>query len=370
MTGLTVIGASARAPAQSAARGALRPYWIDCFGDRDLAGAWPGSRIAPGAFPGALGAALAQAPMQPWMFGAPIENDPEILDALARLRPLAGNDAGTCAAVRDPQRLAAAFDADGIARPEIATGPRAGRWIAKPRASHGGIGVRAWTPGMPFDPHREFLQARIDGPPVAGLFLGDGRDACFVGVTAQIVGDAAFGAAGFIYCGSIGPLRCPVRQLPRWRAIGSSLARRFALRGLFGVDAILHRGVPIPIEVNPRYTAAVEVHERAGQPPLVPLHLDACAGRLPVMTFRAPARCAGKAYVFAPCTLVAPGGDAWIDTRWQADLPAAGQRIEAGAPIVTVFGRGRDAAECLAVLRARARRILRHLLPPHETGSE
>ena len=37
----------------------------------------------------------------------------------------------------------------------------------------------------------------------------------------------------------------------------------FGLAGWFGVDFILRDGIPWPVEINPRYTASVEIHELA-----------------------------------------------------------------------------------------------------------
>ena len=45
--------------------------------------------------------------------------------------------------------------------------------------------------------------------------------------------------------------------------LGLDLARGCGLRGLFGVDFVLSEGVPWPVEINPRYTASVEVLEYA-----------------------------------------------------------------------------------------------------------
>jgi len=45
--------------------------------------------------------------------------------------------------------------------------------------------------------------------------------------------------------------------------LGDALVSGFGLRGLFGVDCVLRDGVPYPVEINPRYTASVEVVEHA-----------------------------------------------------------------------------------------------------------
>src|SRR5215213_3758283 len=86
--------------------------------------------------------------------------------------------------------------------------------------------------------------------------------------------------------------------LSRATALASAVAQEFGLRGLNGVDFVARQGVPIPIEVNPRYTASMELVERATGISLFALHADSCAGRLaaaPAM----PTRVYGKAIVYA-----------------------------------------------------------------------
>ena len=55
----------------------------------------------------------------------------------------------------------------------------------------------------------------------------------------------------------------------RWRSA-------FGLVGWFGVDYILRDGIPWPVEINPRYTASLEIHELASGRSLLPEHRHAC----------------------------------------------------------------------------------------------
>ena len=98
-----------------------------------------------------------------------------------------------------------------------------------------------------------------------------------VGVTRQLIGESWLGAHGFQYAGSIGPL--PIHQATRETIarIGEVLTTRFELRGIFGVDFILDGERVWTLEVNPRYTASVEIVERATGLPAVAMHAAACA---------------------------------------------------------------------------------------------
>jgi predicted ATP-grasp superfamily ATP-dependent carboligase len=144
------------------------------------------------------------------------------------------------------------------------------------------------------------------------------------------------------------------------RAVGEALAREFQLVGLFGVDFLLDRGVVRPVEVNPRYPASVEVLEHALGISAIALHAGACAGSNAAAPTEGPRGgvgregVLGKAVVYAPRDVIAPRGllpetggatsDPW---RWPgiADVPRAGTRVPAGAPLLTVFARGAERRE-------------------------
>src|SRR5205814_9173037 len=85
-------------------------------------------------------------------------------------------------------------------------------------------------------------------------------------------------SAPFAYRGSLGP--CPIRPAlaARLEKLGDRLASVFGLVGWFGVDYVLDDGLPWPVEINPRYTASVEIHELAAGRSLLGEHRRACEG--------------------------------------------------------------------------------------------
>jgi len=363
---LIVVGASARAAAFSAARAGFEPYWLDRYGDRDLAAAAPGQILPPDWFdrhawpPGV--------PVAPWLYGAPLENAFDLLHALAAERALLGNDAACCRAVRDPAFVADCLAGAGLEHAPVITDGRApGRgdvWLRKPRLGSGGCGIVEHPPGSAFDPARVYLQRRVNGEAVAAVFMGNGRDAVLCGVTAQLIGEPALHAGPWVYCGSIGPLQPDAAEYRAWEAIGRALARGFALRGLFGVDAIRTPRGPCAVEVNPRYTAAVEVIEQASARALLALHRDACrGGALPRLAPYPVTRVAGKAYVFAPVALRIPASTRFPGEGGCADLPRAGTAVGAGQPLVSVFAQGDTLQRCRAALLDRAARVLARCRP-------
>ena len=233
----------------------------------------------------------------------------------AATRKLFGVGAEALRAVRDPFRLAAALAKAGLATPRCALPSStcramvrgsANRW---PRPADTACDVGTCADSRRFG-DIAYLQQRIDG--VSGR-----RDLCGVterraellGVTRQLIGLDWCGltesaAHRFRYCGSIGPLRLAPALESRFEQLGNALADAFDLQGLFGVDAILANDEIWPVEVNPRYTASVEILERALGIRSIALHVAACGGDGPpsppsVQPEDERRACCGKAILFA-----------------------------------------------------------------------
>src|SRR5262245_27133555 len=248
-----IMGASARPAAFSALRAGLRPWAIDLFADRDLAAACPARAIPPGRFPAGFADLAREAPPGPWLYTGGPENHPRLVGRIARERPLWGNGPAALVAARDPFALARAFRAAGLPCPAVRrpAGPvPAGRWLVKPRAGAGGIGIRHTARDRPAD-RGTYLQEFIDGEARAALFVADTAGCRLLGVTRQLVGEDWLHARPFRYCGGVGPLPVAAADWAAWERLGGVVAAVAGLRGLFGVDAIVRDGVPWPVEVNP-----------------------------------------------------------------------------------------------------------------------
>lgn len=367
MDDLLILGVSARAAAFSAIRCGIRPRCVDHFADVDLAAACPVERVEWGR--GAEGLAVAADSLPPscWFSTGGLENHPELVERISRRHTLWGVGPEALRTVRDPVLVRATLAAAGLDAPEVrrepAGLPRDGSWLVKPLASGGGVGVvpllgRAGEGDGPV-----YYQRRIEGPSYSALYIGHRDGARLVGVVRQWAG----GVAGrpFAYRGGIGPVGVVGGLGHRLRALGARLAAGFGLAGWFGVDFILRDGVPWPVEVNPRYTASVEIHELATGRPLLPEHRAACEGMMGPPDVadadrppRARARVVAKWIVYASTTLVMPevepgpapldGSDAF---ETAADLPGAGLVIGPGEPVVTLLAADRDARSCRARLR-------------------
>jgi predicted ATP-grasp superfamily ATP-dependent carboligase len=110
--------------------------------------------------------------------------------------------------------------------------------------------------------------------------------------------------------------------------------------------------------VNPRWTASLELVERAHRLSVFELHAAACADlAVPASAFPIPARVHGKAVVFARRTARTGDTRAWLGDESVRDVPHPGTTIPAGQPICTVLASADDADTCYAALVARAEAI-------------
>jgi uncharacterized protein len=350
---LVILGASARAAAASAVRAGFRPACGDLFADVDLRRLGPA--LATPDFPSGLASLARQLPVGPWIYTGGLENYPDLVEAVSLDRVLYGNPPATLRAARDPARLARALNRHGLKLPECRPTadelPRDGSWLRKRFHSSGGQGVRAWRGGAHRWPGEAYFQRRIVGPSCAAVFVAANRQAQLVGVTKQLLGLGSSHAGAFHYRGSVGPLRLTIDEANAWQRIGAALADEFDLQGLFGVDAVVDaRGDIWPVEVNPRYTASVEILERGLGVAALGWHVAACRDRqLPADSPTANGW-HGKAIVYAPWDLRI--GDEFVAAlersnegrAWPAvaDLPASGTTIRRGQPIVTVFAEADD----------------------------
>jgi predicted ATP-grasp superfamily ATP-dependent carboligase len=340
-----------------------------------------------------------------------LENHPQVVDELARTRELWGNPAHVLPRIRDPFALAALLARTGFRVLQLTPlglqCPTERRWLRKPLRSGGGLGIRFARGDEPASPDHVF-QEFLDGTPMSALFVND----ALFGVTEQLIGEAWLHAAPFAYCGNLGPLPVPP-CVPELNVLCET-----GLRGVWGADFVLCAGEPWVLEVNPRYTAAIEVLELATGRAALSVggarRWDASAIRptppAPLPKGKGESRLAaldepdadspdaergeasssvspfplgrgaggvgrttdaehqppfvGKAVYYAPHAIRFPHSGPWdADLAapfdpWRvpsfADIPEAGARIELGWPVLTLFVEGTSSAEARRLLQSRA----------------
>ncbi len=187
----------------------------------------------------------------------------------------------------------------------------------------------------------------------------------------------------FAYTGSLGPLPLDDQTQACWERLGRAIMSVLPMQGVFGVDAICREAEPrwTLIEINPRYTASMELWERATGASVLRVHLGVWRQSLTLAAAETRGRdgspnspsdvCHAKRIVFAPFDVRVTSAVAeMMDRRRRvagyeypelSDLPRAGVTIRRQQPIATVFGRGTDSRSAQSQLESNVRQLTQHL---------
>jgi predicted ATP-grasp superfamily ATP-dependent carboligase len=374
-----IAGVSARAAAESAARAGFAVTAIDAFGDLDQHPAVRSVSLPRDARERFSAEAAARAASSiacdAVSYLSNFENHPEAVDALAAGRQLWGNTPAVLRRVRDPLLVTLALRRRGIAAPEVLRPDVPGgssdrrRWLVKPLASGGGHRVRLWRRGAPVPPD-SYLQEEVDGTPGAVVFVASGRRAVPLGISRQLIGERVFGAGGYRYCGSIlgaagdAQFTRDEALVDAANGIACAVTEEFGIVGVNGIDFVARDGIPLPVEVNPRWSSSIELVERAYGISAFGTHAAACdTGVLPdfdLVRARRAGGAIGKAVIFAMRDFTTGDACSWLADQAAAgirDVPHPGERISAGRPICTVYAAGADSAACYTALVQRAEQV-------------
>ncbi len=352
-----IFGASCRAAAQSALRAGLHPRCADYFADFDLHAICPVERVDHRHAGRDFLALALSLPPSCWFYSGGFENHPAWVEQISRRHRLWGVSAGALRLVRDPLRVAAVLEEESLPVPAVRRDPvglpRDGSWLEKPLRSGGGRDIRPLLSNDEQTSKSSYFQERIDGPSYSALFIGAGDGSRLIGVTEQWLGNSR---SSFAYRGSIGPYPISASLEHKLVRLGQALASAFGLVGWFGVDFILRDDIPWPVEVNPRYTASVEIHELASRRALLCEHRRACEGgetKAHEPSPRPRPAVVAKKIVYANRAWVAPRIDVRVDLSTDlfavnpiADVPWPDTPFAPGEPVMTLFACGSSAAEC------------------------
>ena len=346
---LALVGASTRAAAESVYLSGRTAVAADLFADLDLQRLCPATQVED--YPAGLLTWLSTVECDGWLYTGALENYPELVAAMAQVRPLLGCPSETLTRVCDPLLLQKTLVREGLRFPETHTAAANpdGDWLAKTYRGSSGSGVSSAR-----EPEVGFLQRRISGIPGSAIFAGK----TLLGVSRQLVGAAWTGAEEFQYCGSVAPWALPDAPMNQLVESGRVLYEQFDLQGLFGVDFIFDGTDVWPVEVNPRYTASVEALEVALGLQAIDWHLSACeVTGLPALPAPKPLpkpTIFGKAVWFAPQPLsFSQEHSAWaLDQDYLTDIPQAGTEIERGEPVLTVRAEAWTIEEALEKLQS------------------
>ena len=368
---LVLVGMNVRPLAQSAVQAGFEVVAIDAFGLldlpaearrlslwHDLGGLFTGH---PGDWHARLAQAVRSQSAGSLAYSGGFENFPDLVAEMSVERELLGNSPTSLRAVRNPFHLREVVFSAGLETPQIlppGAQPDPGlRWLRKPLHSGMGYDIEPWEGIVPDNPET-IVQRRAEGMPHSASFIANGHEAQVFALTCQLSGDPAFGAQGFAYVGNLLIPRPDAGLLARLNILAGALTRSFGLVGLNGIDFVLNGGQVSILEVNPRYSASMELVEEALGVPLFSWHAAGCRQQpLPMVPERHDENVFGKAIVYARRDGTLPD-----TTHWQAkgrrDVPHAGGSIRAGFPICTVTAVGTSLQQCYAHLLAEADELM------------
>ena len=363
---ILVVGVSVRALAASAVSSGYEVVALDAFGDVDLQALCEGYSLRRDFQKAysvqALWSASRTLEFEGVVYSANFENTPRLVGAFGKRAQVLGNPAEVLQRVRNWPELYGVLTKAGTRVPETIYSlngrqpdPRR-EWLQKPRRGGGGQHIEIWQTGESLG-RGKLLQERIEGKVCSALFVANGREAVVLGLTEQLVGRPEFGAQRFMYCGNVLPLAAGSEEtglLDQVRQIANLLTQEFGLVGVNGMDFILSKGEIYPIEVNPRYTAAMELVESAYGLAIFDLHVRAVThGELPAFDL-AQAQPKDNTY-FAKTILYAekdghaPDTLAWMGREFR-DIPHPGEDLQRGKPICTILASAATQAGCLTSL--------------------
>lgn len=375
---IAVVGASTRAAAFSLVRAGIDVASADLFADADLRAVCSVTKIND--YPTEIADWLATCDCDGWLYTGALENHAELIEQMARLRPLLGNNGDVLRRVRGPLVLQEALSAVGLNFPETkrcdGSPPGDGEWLHKTGQGASGSGVKRASGLVPEGcgpkgfPSGGHWQRCIPGVSGSAIYI-DGE---LRGITRQLIGEdlsrpnkpspspslKGRGISDFQYCGTLAPWNLPLTTSADITQLGQVLSIQYGVRGLFGVDFIFDGERIWPVEVNPRVTAAVEVVERVTGTNLLAEHLGAF-GIATANTHRSPAPAAGKVILYTkqPLTISQVSSKKLLvdagphNSPQLADIPNPGTKISVGEPILTLLAEDSSIEQVETNLRER-----------------
>lgn len=363
---IILIGASVRALAFSCLRAGLEPWCLDCFADYDLVEQCQAQLLKTG-YPESALHLLAQAPMGPVLYTGGLENYPQFLEQVQELLPIAGITGASLKKCRDVADWSEFLGRKGLRVPKVLPSGvpplKQLLWLAKPEKSGGGKGIfksqTAAEPGY-------FLQEFIKGQSKSAIFCFGMEGPRLLGTSLQIPPQEWLHSTQFQYSGNIGPLEPCLKEKQELEQIAHHLTEYCQPKGLLNLDYILAGDRVVPLEINPRYSASMELIEYSTGQSLICQHLEA-SGWHHLATHESPTLpqsmlLLGKAIYYSPAPFKFPASFKGYSQKkdcWQipefADIPHPNQKIEANQPVLTIFGNGSTPDEVLANLEKQAR---------------
>ena len=256
-------------------------------------------------------------------------------------------------------------------------------WLLKPFNSAGGIGIIDLTNAVLLSDQlhpktaKAYIQKRLPGVAIGVTFLSSEFGSTVVGAAAAWSPESKPTTSHYKYCGSYGPIPLTDEQIDRLQRFAGSVGRESGLLGLWQADFLVHHGSLTLLEINPRWSASMDILDVCLDLGLVEMHFDCVCKNLSQAAFEQVRMKAckraresiesmmGKLVVYAPnaFTVSQAQSDHWWANRWEcdvksrrnrcqfADIPLAGTEVAIGDPILTVLNSGSSRESILCNLQ-------------------
>lgn len=367
---LILIGASVRALAFSCIRAGYNPWCIDLYADEDLAKNAPTTLITK-SFPNEISDLIQTAPVTPILYTGGLENHSALLNSLSAERTILGITGNTLTNLRNTPGFYNLLKSKQINTPAIIISTKdlnkETSYLRKPKNRSGGLGIK------PFDPSKQamvddadfYYQEFIKGESRSAIFCFNESGFELLGTTIQSSGTQSLHANDFLYSGNMGPVNPCNSELTELQTIGEIISSNYHPLGLLGIDYILNNSKVYPLEINPRYTASIEVLELALGQNFITKHMQAF-GIKPIYENPAPSETTviGKAIYYAPHDVLIPKEAPWLLIEANpllfspfADIPKIDSAIHKGSPVVTIFAKANSLTEVKAQLKTRTSQL-------------
>jgi predicted ATP-grasp superfamily ATP-dependent carboligase len=367
---LILIGASVRALAFSCIRAGYQPWCIDLYADEDLAKNCPTTLITK-SFPNEISDLIKTAPLAPILYTGGLENHPALLQLLSAERAILGVTGNTLTNLRNTSELYNLLKSKQINTPAIIISTndlnKEISYLRKPKNRSGGLGIK------PFDPSKQTMvedpdfhyQEFIKGESRSAIFCFNESGFELLGTSIQSSGTQSLHADDFLYSGNMGPVKPCSSELKDLQTIGEIISSNYHPLGLLGMDYILNDSKVYPLEINPRYTASMEVLELSLGQNFITKHMQAFGFKtICEIPARTEPSVIGKAIYYAPHDVLIPEDAPWLSIESNprlfspfADIPKPGSAIHRGSPVVTIFAKADSLTEVKVQLKTRTSQL-------------
>lgn len=339
---ILIVGACVRAAAQSAHQAGYQVFAADLFADSDTQLVAHCKTLTK--YPYDTLQVVEQFQPDAVCITGALENYPSILKEISQRTLLLTPPVSAITFVRSPRQLSSLLHSHGLNFPEVIESrvPQDGRWLAKPFKSASGHQIKLIRSGVSC-PANCYLQRYIEGCPMSASYLLQPETTTLLGTSELLSPPLQFQFQGAVTKTLSSQHTSELERL-------GDLLRKQGILGLVGIDFILTDDDKLVIlEVNPRYTATMELYRARWESPLMAYHIEA---------FRNPSRpisktieppVSGKQILYASQEINISAGlleqlhqMAATQNVSLADLPHVGTTIHKEHPILTIQATGKD----------------------------